>query len=277
MVTSVDGITWTACTGTFPQGVFGIAYNGFRWVAVGQTTTANSIVVSEDGIAWTAVGVSGQFSGGNNGRCVLWDGRRWLAGGTASMLKSSDGLTWDGTGFSGNLLTTLSLAYNGTYYIAGGAGALGVDLARSLDGLTWTTSGTAATFSVQCAGVASNDKGTWIAVGASGGGASIVRSIDNGANWTTTTGDSFVSGNGVVWNGTVWIATGAGGGASVLVSTDDGVNWTSSGVTNAFASGGNSVASANIWKTYPTTTTEESYLFTKLINDLYAARGSLHF
>jgi hypothetical protein len=276
MVTSADGITWTACTGTIPEGVYGIAYNGFRWVAVGATT-GSSIVVSEDGIAWTAVGVSGGFTGGNGGRCVLWDGRKWLAGGTSSILTSTDGLTWTPSGSTGNLASTFSLAYNGTYYIAGGAGAGGIDLARSTDGLTWATSGTAATFSAQCNAVASNDKGTWIAVGSAGGGASIVRSIDNGANWTTTTGDSFIQGFGVVWNGTVWIATGAGGGASVLVSTDDGVNWTSSGVTNAFVGGGYSVASANIWKTYPTTTTEESYLFTKLINDLYAARGSLHF
>jgi hypothetical protein len=180
---------------------------------------------------------------------------------------------------AGLIADVRSIAYSGTHYIACGVSG-GTVFSTSIDGLTWTAYATA-TDLTQGRGIATNDKGTWIAVGYNSSattGKSIIRSTDNGANWTTTTGDIFEFGNDVVWNGTRWIAVGSRqlyNVPTLLVSEDDGLNWTSTGVTQLLTATGNGVATANIFKTYPTTSAQTTTLFNKLLNDLYAARGSI--
>jgi hypothetical protein len=82
-------------TGRFSSAGYGVAWNGTRWVAVGQGT--NSIAYSADGITWTGLG-TGTFS--TYGVGVAWNGTRWVAvgRGTNSIAWSADGVTWTGLG-----------------------------------------------------------------------------------------------------------------------------------------------------------------------------------
>ena len=285
MVVSEDGINWLACSGTFPEGVGGIAYNGYLWVAVGRNSLSStlSIAISRDGINWTTTGITGQWTTSSNfGVSVIWDGKKWLAAGrNPSLLTSTDGLTWTSSGISGNITSINQIAYDGTYYIACGSDSVtNYNFSVSTDGLTWSNSGTTNLFSLDADGVATNYKGTWIAVGGTSGN-TIIRSTDNGTTWSSTTGSTFFGGAKVIWNGTLWIAVGGvvGGGntKTIFVSTDDGVTWTSTGVTQPFSYTANDVATANIWKDYPTTQNEITASFNKLIDDLYANRGNLYF
>jgi hypothetical protein len=258
-------------------GINGIAYNGAVWVAVGSSTQG-TIAISKDGINWTITGVSGQFT--SVGLSVLWDGKKWLASGDggASLLTSTDGLTWSSSGISGNITSINQIAYDGVYYIACGSdSSTDYNFSVSTDGLTWTNSGTIDLFTVSCRGISTNGNGTWIGIGGTSAGNVIVRSTDNGGTWSSTTGDSFFSGNKVIWNGTRWIAVGGVSTPRILISADDGLTWTASGVTQPFSYNGSGLATTNIWKVYPTTQAAVTTSFSKLIEDLYAYRGSISF
>jgi hypothetical protein len=139
-----------------------------------------------------------------------------------AMAYSSDGMNWTGLGTSvfGNPATPLSIFPTGGY------------------GVAWNGS-------------------MWVAVGSGGGLASpyneTIAYSKDGIKWAYATPSAFYTvagggqGNGVAWNGSMWVAV--GGGGTTIAYSSGGINWTSVTSPSAvFGSSGNSVAwNGSIW------------------------------
>lgn len=228
-----DGTTWTASpnTNSIFSTAYGVAYNGNRWVAVGNpAANGSSIAYSDDGISWTPV----QNPKLNLGNGVAWNGIRWIAVGTqlvsggAIIAHSTDGETWIEA--STTLTIGIGIACNGNTCIAVGEDTVNSkSIVRSSDGgLTWNAINTLLldTFGK---GVAFCGGQNWIVVGG-GSGVDTVYSTDNGSNWDSY-GKIFVSGvgGGVAWNGSKIVAVGANAPPSSLYIDYLGQAWTPGG------------------------------------------------
>jgi hypothetical protein len=251
---SWDGMAWTGITSgatNFATRCRGVAYGeipgvGGRWVAVGVGT--NSIIYSNDGLNWVipAQGVTsgGIFTTGGYGIC--WDGSLfWAVGaGTNTLASSPDGITWTGYGQAadgGAMHSPFStagygIAYNGSQYVAMGIG--GMTMAYSSNGTTWTacttppfTQGNAVCWGAQGGNIVAPGtpiSGRWVAVGI-GASHTIAYSTD-GINWTgagVTMFPAVSGGNGVCFNGTLFVAVGTkGAGSFTAAYSQDGASWT---------------------------------------------------
>jgi hypothetical protein len=143
------------------------------------------------------------------------------------------------------------VAYNGSYWLAGGQGQYGI--AKSMDGIVWEgwaspfDQGANRTISSVCTAIAWGET-KWMAVGRKSVAESGVAfhvlaatSTDNGETWTDIfTSDDIFGGapgagailNTVAWNGTSWLVGGTnnndGAPKHIAVSSDeDGTTWTS--------------------------------------------------
>ena len=248
IVYSANGFQWNSTSGDNFNGGGGngIAWNGIRWVAVGNVGGASgyAITTSTDGINWTKVtGSLSIFSG--VGQSIAWNGTYWVAGGNGgnTLAYSLDGLTWTPNGSSifttqcPGIASRLTLPNVGAtvippkpnlspyFTVAGGNGGNNT-LAYSYNGTTWIGLGKSIFTS---AGIAVAYNGTlWIAAG-QGTTNTLAYSYD-GINWTGLGKSIFTSaGRSIAWNGTYWVAAG-NGGSSIAYSTD-GINWTA--VTNS--------------------------------------------
>ena len=234
-VYSYDGINWTATatngtgtgmwsTGGFSGSGWGVAYNGFRWVAVGgdgnttAATTNKCIYYSEDGITWTIASGTPFLSvgTGNNSvaRAVAWNGIIWVAVGTnststtagavatQSIYYSANGITWTATTtnvYGGNLSANLGgwcVAWNGVLWVTGGqivASGPGTTMFYSTNGNTWTACGgeTFSTASGLCKGICWNGY-KWFATGFNNPSPSRTTIYSyNGRDWNGTTTNTF--------------------------------------------------------------------------------------
>jgi hypothetical protein len=250
---SYDGITWTGIAsgaGNFATRCRGVAYGeisgiGGRWVAVGVGT--NSIIYSNDGINWVipAQGVTsgGIFTTGAYGVC--WDGSLfWAVGqGTNTLASSPDGIIWTGYGQAADgapghspfSTAGYGIAFNGVQYVAMGIG--GMTMAYSSNGTTWTacttppfTQGNAVCWGAPIGNIVTPGtaiSSRWVAVGI-GASHTIAYSTD-GINWTgagVTMFPAVSGGNGVCFNGTMFIAVGTkGAGSYTGAYSVDGATW----------------------------------------------------
>ena len=183
---SYDGINWVSLgNSSISAKVMGIDVNSSLYVATGEGT--NTLVYSYDLVNWNAVSTN-PFQ---RGRCVLWTGRRWLAGGSigsglSSIVYSDDGINWIDASNANNL-----------------------------------AQGSTSVFSTVVNKIASNGS-TIVAVGK--GGNTIAYSKDHGESFTGL-GISYltVEGFAVEWCGTHFIAGGTG---NQMFKSTDGINWT---------------------------------------------------
>jgi hypothetical protein len=110
---SYDGVTWTGSVlqsgSIFTTQGCGVAWNGSRWVAVGQGT--NCIAYSTDGINWTASVNGNSIFAEVYCTSIAWNGAVWIAGGRLgygnlnTVAYSYDGANWI-TSTSGNAIMT---------------------------------------------------------------------------------------------------------------------------------------------------------------------------
>lgn len=142
---STNGINWTGVTGSstiFTNAGYGVTWNGTAWLATGHGE--NTIAVSTNGITWTSVSNSNRTTTGTVYSAT--NGSLWVV-----PVNSSVGLMYssDTTGLSGwtNVTTSpfstggLCVTYNGSIWVAGGAGTN--TIAYSSNGITWTGISTA--------------------------------------------------------------------------------------------------------------------------------------
>jgi len=257
------GISWSTCTmgSTFTNNTslsYGIArnaaWNGSYWIATGYGY--NSLAYSADGITWRGVEPMRIFNVGNSGRItyggaygIAWNGVMWVASGYSlicSLAYSKNGTTWapcanDPFANSGGGYGT-SVAYNGTIWVAGGAGfAPAATLAYSYDGMNWTAVDSSFNYTLDpgCTSVTWNGN-MWLATGGEGnglGGNNFAYSYD-GVRWTGYYSSVFTSTvNGAAWNSQqgMWIAVGSYlqgmPGINTMAFSYDGLTWTGMGNT----------------------------------------------
>lgn len=218
-----DGVTWTGRTVPFTTRVWGAAWNGAYWVAVGEGTTA--LATSPDGVNWTS-----RTTPFTVGYGVAWNGTLWVAvgSGTHTIAYSYNGITWTGAG------TTLAIegrgvAWNGSLWVAvgSGTGPGSHTIATSLDGITWTGRGVAA-FRFSALGVTWTGA-RWIAVGTIAMLDIAIAYSTDGISWTKAAGGTlFNTARAVAWNGQLAVAVGLPGAAGTypIATSPDGVTWT---------------------------------------------------
>jgi len=172
------------------------------------------------------------------------------------MAYSYDGIVWfiNSSGNAAFLNYCVSIAYNGTLFVAGGgegpSGGVGTtSIATSPDGITWTQNASgSALVDTGVYAVATNGI-MWVAGGT--GTNKMAYSYD-GFTWTAATGSLFTTiCIGIAWNGTYWLAFGSGTN-SVIYSTD-GISWSASTSGNSVFSAGNSAGSRKLPITPPLT------------------------
>ncbi len=241
---SEDGKSWNGLgSSIFSASGLGVAWNGSLWVAVGVGT--NTIAWSEDGKNWTGLG-SSIFS--DSGRGIACNDSMWVAvgvGNNNSVAWSEDGKNWTGVGTG--ISSMMSVAWNGSMWVAVGTQGNGTAIIWSEDGKTWNNITGGQTILSSGTSVAWNGS-IWLA-----GGNSLAWSND-GKNWNQVNNVTNIFGKspniyGLAWNGSMWLASGyyitnVGIVHNKLAHSTDGKNWTS--VSNS-QYGGNVAWNGSVW------------------------------
>jgi hypothetical protein len=272
IIRSENGLTWSPVTGTvftnaglgaLTYGGYSVAYGDGVWIAVGEGT--NTILRSiDDGRSWNPVVSDGAQlfrSSGYGGFSVKYANGVWIAAGERDfalrgILRSitSDGSIWSSTIGGDRMSIGYSVAFGNGVWVA--AGIVGNTIVRSTNnGRDWyLTSGAdtmiagySVAYQPPTAGL---PNGVWILVGEQvpGGGSSILRSTDNGENWSSVSGDNFQAIWSVAYANNVWIAVGFLG---IYRSTDNGLSWTRvATITFGGGESGRSLAQSDILVAY---------------------------
>jgi hypothetical protein len=232
-------------TGILPYGnaiIYSTPPGYQRIIVVGSNSIGYSLAPTGGTVFLSSVNYSNTQSYNN----VAFNGNMWLA-----VSQSPNPIFYSLNGTSWNGLTTTILAnanavvwYN-TFWFAGGSGGTdgtnnGISIAYSPDGVIWTLSNN--TIFTNCLSIATNTR-TLVAVGTPASVNSPIAYSTDGKIWTVATSSNslFLSGSGVAWNGSLWVATGTpqttgSSGASIAYSSD-GVNWKGvTGSTSIFSS-----------------------------------------
>jgi len=241
---STNGTTWVGLgTTIFTTAGQKVSWNGAVWTATGQG--GNTIATSTDGINWTGRGATTVFTTSGYGvgstGLTTFNKPKFVAVGSGgnTVAISDNGYSWFGRGLSPNTTASQGIKWlNGRWVIVGSGGS---SIAYSDDGLVWVPLGSA-TFSTSGFAVdgfiATYTKPNYVAVGS--GGNTIATSTD-GINWTGKgTAVLTGSGNGVYWNGSLWVAVGQGTQGNIATSPD-GIAWTMRNSPVVFTTQGNKV------------------------------------
>ena len=189
---SIDGITWTDVAADVPGIMYGVAWNGAYFVAVGDT-----IMHSRNGITWNATGSLAQRL-----LAVAWNGTQFVAVGVrGAVVRSADGVSWTAVS-SGTSSNLHAIAWNGTRFVSVGDGGT---IIYGLDGRVWKHAVTEVPAAV-LSGVAWNGR-RFVAVGHDG---AIVQSVD-GITWEVVDNGITMPLHAIAWNGTRFVAIGQPG------------------------------------------------------------------
>jgi hypothetical protein len=135
IVTSPDGMNWTAQTTLLPanasatafNALDGVAYSGSLYVAVGAN---GAVYTSTDSNSWTmqATGTANTLGS------VVWSGTQFIAvGQNGTIISSPDGVSWSSRG--SGVQNLYAIVWSGTQFVAVGAGTI----LTSPDGIVWTS------------------------------------------------------------------------------------------------------------------------------------------
>jgi hypothetical protein len=236
---SYDGLIWSASTNgdvLFQSAVYSVEYGNNMWVVGSQKTPplpgllANSLGYSYDGITWSASTNGNSLIGATLD--IAWNGSMWVAvgiGTPSDVVYSYDGKTWSAATNSSTIFSNQGrcVVWNGNMWIA--AGTNNTTIARSYDGINWTSS------------TLSTDGSMWVIVGSSTNinNPRIIYSYD-GITWSGATHPNNLfpnQGLSVAWNGTMWVA----GGQLPTSSTDPQIAYSYDGITWSASTSGNAV------------------------------------
>jgi len=264
ILTSTNATDWTGVIISYPLYTTfshrgnSVAYEGGRWVAVGEST--DTILTSVNGTNWERVFgpqflISGSYVAYGNGRWVAvgQDTTDVLNGGN-TILTSTDGINWSsvsGTKFSSK---GSMVVYGGGRWVAVGSdGDNSNTILTSLDGTNWSTV-TGTKFLLSGSYVAYGG-GRWVAVGFDSfdGGGNTILTSDNGTNWVPiTSGPQFSRiGISVSYGLNRWVAVGengiAYGGLNTILTSENGTDWSEILGTQFQASGYSTLYTGNRW------------------------------
>lgn len=233
VMTSPDGITWTAQTSAADNGWGGITYGGGLFVAVGSTGGSNQVMTSPDGVTWTLQTSAGSGHAWYN---VTYGGGLFIAVSSSpgnSVMTSPDGITWTMRSLPTPKDLTDVVYGDGLFVAVSGSGPDN-QVMTSPDGINWTSR------------TASSDA-TWYSI-AYGNGLFVATSTSNivmtspdGINWTDQTA---LSGHwyDVIYAEGLFVAASISSTYQIMTSPD-GITWT--GKTSANNNWWNAVAYGN--------------------------------
>ncbi|MBL9168383.1 MAG: hypothetical protein JNN07_11630 [Verrucomicrobiales bacterium] len=208
ILSSADGTNWAyryTAAGTFLNGV---THAQGRFVAVGSAPGLSTLLLhSTDGLRWERVPMDGLYAQ----QCVGYGNGRFIAGGSGSVIVSTDGTNWV-------LARSVKLQVEGVTYADGLYVAVGDDgsILVSPDSVSWVARPPITTR--RLLGV-TYGVGRFVAVGARG---ELITSVDT-AVWTAVSSGTPDRLETIDFSGGLFIATGENG--TVITSTD-GTDWT---------------------------------------------------
>ncbi len=210
--TSPDGISWTQRASAGNRELFGVAFDGASYLAVGDIALMSSANAS----SWTdrLVGNLPFFGMGLNG--VTWTGAQFLAvGDSGLLLRSTGGVSWfelDRVG--GRDLYGLALGAGAQVALA--AAAESGRVFTSDDLLAWEEKASETTSDLLAI---ANNGFRFVAVGIGGS----IQTSQLGENWTTATSPTALTLRGITWTGSEFVVVGDDG---TLLTSPDGTVWT---------------------------------------------------
>lgn len=207
--TSKDGFSWTFRMNQPYQPVRGMAYGNGVFVGSMETT---AVVRSTDGITWTTVAATSDLRRG------IYATRFVFAGNGNYFGHSTDGITWASvaTGWAATgQPAPRDIAYGNSVYCAGNAKG---DIARSTDGITWTTTGVTSNFASQAVNGIAYGASIFVAAGGSG----TIRTSTDGLTWATRTSGTAVDLRGLTYGPQGFLAI---GDSSTVLTSTDGITW----------------------------------------------------
>jgi hypothetical protein len=221
---SYDGIYYHPISNITLYKISKVDFNGYQWIAGGYNYNGYgpTILTSSDGINWIQAINNIYLTVGCND--VIWGQKKWVAvgidDGYGKIIYSSDGMNWNRALYNddGHVNNLLCVAYNGSYFLAGGINYI----AKSSDGITWTDVNVQSVLGTVNS-ITWNGH-IWVAAGTN---ANSIAYSYNGTSWTASTSAQELIHNGgliVSYNGTLFLA--GGNGAYTLISSKDGINWT---------------------------------------------------
>ena len=207
---SYDGINFNQALGpNILCNVMNIDFNGYQWIATGNSLDGNtSLVLSSDGINWITP-VNNVFP--YQISSIAWGKKKWCAVGQAnidarpSVAYSYDGMNWTATTYTSSSYPT-SIASNGSMFVVAAASYIG----HSSDGITWSETHVESSLgtNVFVNGVVWGGN-IWVI--SYSNVASALGWSDDGITWhPANTGGIMNSGRGVAYNGTIFFAWGVG-------------------------------------------------------------------
>jgi len=230
LILSSDGINWVLpANNVLPCGVGDIVWGQKKWVAIGAPTlesNGNRFAYSSDGMNWTL----STYNADNHVvifYCIAYNGTYFVAGGYNRIAKSSDGNTWTDVSVSSSLGAVQSITWNGRLWVAAGFDVY--PIGYSTDGVSWTVA-TSATGLINSGNTVVYNGTKFLAGGV--GNYRLISSID-GINWVGVmlyTNETYLPGSitDITWNGTYWIVTNQANNTTdpKIAYSSDLVNWT---------------------------------------------------
>ena len=203
-----------------------IAYSSYTGLYAALTTSGTTVVAtSQDGITWTArTAPSGNFQmlKGRDGGGA--SSTRYIAVGSSVAMYSKDGITWTESTPS-TLHLWRDVAGGPTIYVAvSDAGDATNSVMKSTDGgATWSN---ITSFNVGWRGIATDDSGTYVAVGENTNKA--MYSTNDGTTWTQSNNHPFGDWTSIAYGDGLWVATSndADLAPNNIITSPDGITWT---------------------------------------------------
>jgi hypothetical protein len=234
IITSPDGITWTART-TPNQSVNRLYYEPLRGIILAtgaSSTTAPAIMTSRDGITWAAATVP-NATGSAAGIAYSQELGKFISTSTSSgpgALSSIDGSTWTNTG-GGTLGYPIWCSELGIFVAHNNTALTTSGIYTSPDGITWTSRTTPTATVKQVAW--SPEAGIFVAVYVDSGTGYRAMSSPDGISWTnrlTPTSTATGTYACVSWISElqIFLVNGNINVANAGFSSRDGINWNGS-------------------------------------------------
>jgi hypothetical protein len=241
ILTSGDGLNWTAQQSNVTTSIRGAAFGNGLWVAV---TSGGKIITSPDAIRWTerASGVTTDLT------AVAFNNGVFAACGASGIIvRSPDGITWTrATSGTTNALNHVGV-FQGTFVIAGDGGITFF----STDGAGWTRASMEGKFSNSLFVATAADRAVLV------GRAGEVFTSNNPGAWQRANSGSGESRNDVLYAGGRFVAVSnrtdpiANTTVTPISTSPDGVRWTRATGSTAL-NAGNFISLAYAQNTYVT-------------------------